>query len=245
MSSLPFPKVARRSAFPRSLMASAALLLALAACKPVDSQTVTGSTLPDDYRVSHPISIEEAVDTMDVPVGMNSQHLTAGMRSNVQGFGIKFLNSRSAVIAIVVPRGSANARVAGWLANEIQDALIGAGVAPKSIDIRSYRANKAEASAPIRLAYARIAAKTAACGPWQDSMMMRKDNTNYAAYGCATQQNLAAMVDNPLDLLYPRAMTPGDTTRRTRALENYRNGDVTQGNYSRESGGSIVQGVGN
>ena len=133
-----------------------ALIASLAACKPVDSQTVTGSTLPDDYRVTHPISIEEAVDTMDVPVGMNSQHLTAGMRANVQGFGLKFLNSRSAVIAIVVPRGSANARVAGWLANEIQDVLVGAGVNAKSIEIRSYRANKAEASAPIRIAYARI-----------------------------------------------------------------------------------------
>lgn len=236
---------ARRSALPKALLASAALLLALAACKPVDSQTVTGSTLPDDYRVTHPISIEEAVDTMDVPVGMNSQHLTAGMRANVQGFGLKFLNSRSAVIAIVVPRGSANARVAGWLANEIQDVLVGAGVNAKSIEIRSYRANKAEASAPIRIAYARIAAKTASCGPWQQSMMAGKDNSNYEAYGCATQQNLAAMVDNPLDLLYPRAMTPADTTRRVGVLDKYRTGAPVQGDYSKETGGAIVQGVGN
>lgn len=230
---------------PKALLASAALLLALAACKPVDSQTVTGSTLPDDYRVTHPISIEEAVDTMDVPVGMNSQHLTAGMRANVQGFGLKFLNSRSAVIAIVVPRGSANARVAGWLANEIQDVLVGAGVNAKSIEIRSYRANKAEASAPIRIAYARIAAKTAACGPWHQSMMAGKDNANYEAFGCASQQNLAAMVDNPLDLLYPRAMTPADTTRRVGVLDKYREGSAVQGDYSKETGGTIVQGVGN
>ena len=244
MSNRPFPP-ARRSALPKAMLASAALPLAVAACKPVDSQSVTGSTLPDDYRVTHPISIEEAVDTMDVPVGMNSQHLTGGMRANVQGFGIKFLNSRSAVIAIVVPRGSANARVAGWLASEIQDALVGAGVSPKSIEMRSYRANKAEASAPIRLAYARIAAKTAGCGPWHESMMAGKDNTNYAAYGCASQQNLAAMVDNPLDLLYPRAMTPADTTRRVGVLDKYRTNSPTQGDYSKEVGGTIVQGVGN
>ncbi|MBN8997192.1 MAG: CpaD family pilus assembly protein [Rhizobiales bacterium] len=244
MSNRPFP-TARRSALPKAMLASAALLLAVAACKPVDSQSVTGSTLPDDYRVTHPISIEEAVDTMDVPVGMNSQHLTGGMRANVQGFGIKFLNSRSAVIAIVVPRGSANARVAGWLASEIQDALVGAGVSPKSIEMRSYRANKAEASAPIRIAYARIAAKTAGCGPWHESMMAGKDNTNYAAYGCASQQNLAAMVDNPLDLLYPRAMTPADTTRRVGVLDKYRTNSPTQGDYSKEVGGTIVQGVGN
>jgi len=237
------PTAARRARLPLALLAPAALLLALAACKPVDSQSVTGG-VPDDYRVNHPISIEESVDTMDVPVGLNSQHLTSGMRANVQGFGLKFLNSRSALIAIVVPQGSANARVAGWLSSEVQDALIGAGVNPKSIEIRSYKANRSEQTAPIRLAYARIAAKTAACGPWQDSMMMNKENTNYGAYGCASQQNLAAMVDNPLDLLYPRAMTPADTARRTKVLENYRDGSATKGSYS-EPGGNIAQGVGN
>jgi pilus assembly protein CpaD len=243
MSTLPSSPAAR-GRLPKALLASAALLLALAACKPVDRQAVTGG-VPDDYRMNHPISIEESVDTMDVPVGLNSQHLTGGMRANVQGFGIKFLNSRSAVIAIVVPRGSANARVAGWLANEIQDTLIGAGVSPKSIELRSYKANRAEQTAPIRLAYARIAAKTAACGPWQDSMMMSKENTNYGAYGCASQQNLAAMVDNPLDLLYPRAMTPASATRRSGVIDSYGDGKATQGDYSKESGGSVAQGVGN
>lgn len=243
MSTLPSSTVARRGRLPRALMVPAALLLALAACKPVDRQAVTGG-VPDDYRVNHPISIEESVDTMDVPVGLNSQHLTAGMHANVQGFGIKFLNSRSAVIAIVVPRGSANARVAGWLANEIQDTLIGAGVSPKSIEMRSYKANRSEATAPIRLAYARIAAKTAACGPWQDSMMVNKNNTNYEAYGCASQQNLAAMVDNPLDLLYPRAMTASSAARRGTVIDNYNGGKATQGDYGKETGGTIAKGVG-
>jgi pilus assembly protein CpaD len=205
---------------------------------------VTGG-VPDDYRVNHPISVEESVDTMDVPVGLNSQHLTGGMRANVQGFGLKFLNSRSALIAIVVPQGSANARVAGWLANEIQDALIGAGVSARSIEIRSYRASRSEQTAPIRLAYARIAAKTAACGPWTESMTMGKSNTNYAAYGCASQQNLAAMVDNPLDLLYPRAPTASYAARRQKVLDSYGQGAPTKGDYSGEGGGSVAQGVGN
>jgi pilus assembly protein CpaD len=167
------------------------------------------------------------------------------MRANVQGFGLKFLNSRSALIAIVVPQGSANARVAGWLANEIQDALIGAGVSARSIEIRSYKANRSEQTAPIRLAYARIAARTAACGPWTDSMVMAKENTNYGAYGCASQQNLAAMVDNPLDLLYPRAPTASYAARRQKVLDNYSQGSATKGDYSGEGGGSVAQGVGN
>jgi pilus biogenesis lipoprotein CpaD len=42
--------------------------------------------------------------------------------------------------------------------------------------------------------------------------------------GCATQRNLAAMVDNPADLVQPRAETPAYTMRRTTVVEKYRAG---------------------
>jgi pilus assembly protein CpaD len=43
-------------------------------------------------------------------------------------------------------------------------------------------------------------------------------------YGCATQRNLAAMVENPADLVQPRAETPVYTMRRTTVVEKYRTG---------------------
>src|SRR5438270_143079 len=73
-------------------------------------------------------------------------------------------------------------------------------------------------SSSVRLAYSKIGAHTAECGPWPDQTARNPENRHYANYGCATQQNLAAMVANPLDLLYPRAMTPPDAVRRTAVI---------------------------
>jgi pilus assembly protein CpaD len=42
--------------------------------------------------------------------------------------------------------------------------------------------------------------------------------------GCSSQRNLAAMVDNPADLVQPRAETPAYTMRRTTVVEKYRQG---------------------
>ena len=50
--------------------------------------------------------------------------------------------------------------------------------------------------------------------------------------GCATQRNLAAMVDNPADLVQPRAETPAYTMRRTTVMEKYRQG-VSPADHSR------------
>ena len=93
---------------------------------------------------------------------------------------------------------------------------------------------------------ARSRAKTAACGPWPDQIARNVENRNYYTFGCATQNNLAAMVDNPLDLLYPRGMTPPDATRRAVVLNKYGTGTAYQSDYSKEVGADeVAQGVGN
>ena len=48
------------------------------------------------------------------------------------------------------------------------------------------------------------------------------ENKNYYNFGCATQNNLAAQIADPNDLLGPRRMTPADATQRGQALKRYR-----------------------
>ncbi|MDE1996302.1 MAG: pilus assembly protein CpaD, partial [Rhizobiaceae bacterium] len=45
-------------------------------------------------------------------------------------------------------------------------------------------------------------------------------------FGCASQNNLAAQVANPTDLIAPRAMSPIDADQRSKVIDNYRNGTV-------------------
>ncbi|MFX5268131.1 CpaD family pilus assembly lipoprotein, partial [Acinetobacter baumannii] len=46
-------------------------------------------------------------------------------------------------------------------------------------------------------------------------------------FGCASQRNLASMVEEPSDLVQPRAETPAYTMRRNAAFETYRKGAST------------------
>ena len=50
------------------------------------------------------------------------------------------------------------------------------------------------------------------------------ENRPYFNLGCASQRNLAAMIDNPADLEQPRSETPAYNARRDMAFERYRKG---------------------
>jgi pilus assembly protein CpaD len=250
----PLPDHARQWAWrgPR-LLAAAAVVAILAGCNhmqsaKLDRHVIVGS-VPEDYRTTHPIAIEEGIETLDVPVGLNTVRLTNGVKGNIDGFARGFLVSDSASIAIVTPAGSANQAVARGLAGEIRGELVADGVSPGAIEYRSYRAERSEATAPIRLAYSKIGAHTAECGPWPDQFNRNSENHSYFNYGCATQQNLAAIVANPLDLLYPRAMPPPDAARRAGMIGNYEGAagatpTPTQSDYSKEPSAAVAQGVG-
>jgi pilus assembly protein CpaD len=201
--------------------------------------------VPDDYRTNHPIAVSEAVETMDVPVGLYTPTLNDAFKANVVAFAQRFKDSGSSLIAVVAPSGSPDQTVAAGIAVQIEDVLRKVGIPDGAIDYRVYHAAANEQNAPIRIAFSRIAATTAPCGPYSDQLAVTRTNRTYFEFGCATQQNLAAVVDNPLDLLYPRGLTPADAARRSTVLEKYRSGSVFSGDLSRETGGTIARGVGN
>lgn len=201
------------------------------ACSSVERDQIAVGAIPEDYRLNHPITISEMVASLDIPVGMETRYLPSGMEGNILGFARAFMMSGSDVIAIVLPAGSANAYAAAGIGVQVEYILVNSGVPAGAIQYRSYPAQANETGAPLRLAYVEIAASTEPCGPWTDNVARNYANENYAAFGCATQNNLAAMVANPLDLLYPRMMTPPDAARRITALANYQQGQATATTY--------------
>ncbi|MEX0852496.1 MAG: CpaD family pilus assembly protein [Bauldia sp.] len=234
----------RRRAWSAVVLASG-LIVVLAGCaRKVEPFETTGA-VPDDYRLNHPIAIEEMVETLDVPVGLYTAKLNFGARGNVAGFAQKFVDSGSSVIAVVAPSGSPNQENATGIAVEIEDVLRLSGVAEGAIDYRVYQAGSGERNAPVRVAFSRVAAHTAPCEPWRDQVTVNGQNRNYVNFGCATQQNLAAITANPLDLLYPRGLTPADAARRADVLNKYRKGAAFSADLSKEEGGNVAQGVGN
>ena len=234
----------RRPAVLATILAGG-LLAALAGCtKETKDSLITGG-IPDDYRHNHPIAIEEMVQTMDIPVGQSTARLTGPVQTNIAGFAQKFIASGSTPIVVVAPSGSPNQAAAAAIAIQVENTLRYSGINPRAIEYRVYKAGPEERNAPIRIAFNGIVAHTAPCGPWPDQATDTSQNRLYFNFGCATQQNMAAMVQSPLDLLYPRGLTPADATRRATALDGYRKGTKFVTDSANSIGGQVAQGVGN
>ncbi len=203
---------------------SAALVLGAAAllssCAGKDSLT-TGS-LPDDYRTRHPIVVGEAERKIDIPVAAGDTGLTKGQSEVIAGFVAEYRRTSSGIIQIVTPRGSANEGAAASAASATRKLMVKMGVPAQKILQANFPSEFGE-SAPIRLTYVAIAAKTEQCGTWPADMTLNTfSNRNYYNFGCASQSNLAAQIANPNDLLGPRRMTPPDGEQRGEVMERYR-----------------------
>lgn len=220
------------------------LAFALAACASGNVDLTETQSLPDSYHTNHPIFLQDEVATLDIPVAANATGLADGASSNIQFFASRFIASHTSVIAVVAPSGSPNQVAAAAVAVQVEDVLRKSGVNPAAIDYRVYKAGPDEKLAPVRVAFNRVVADTDKCGNWSDQLSDSYLNHHYKNYGCATQQNLAAMMDNPLDLLYPRGLTPADAARRAEVLGKYRKGEPFGSDTSQLSGGSVSTGVG-
>jgi len=56
--------------------------------------------------------------------------------------------------------------------------------------------------------------------------------TWFSIYGAREQRNLAAMVDNPADLVQPRGESPSYSARRSTVIDKYRKGQDPSGQYN-------------
>lgn len=222
------PGPARRAAFVAATMAMAAMLTACGSLKTDGTQT---NSIPDDYRTRHPITLTEVEHTLDIPVASGDRKMTIGMRDTVAGFSSDYRSSSSGAVQIMVPHGSANAGAAAQLGREARSVLVQKGIPGKRIIMTSYQADPRGDAAPIRLSYVATTAITNQCGNWPADLTNNTlANKNWDNFGCATQNNLAAQIASPTDLVAPRGMTPIDAARRSTVIGLYRDGDDTSSN---------------
>ncbi len=216
----------------RLLGALAGLSVALGACTYTGGEVVTAS-VPDDYRLRHPIAVQEANRSIVIFVGHARGGLSAPQRADVIGLAQTWVREGTGAIVADVPVDTPNARAAASAFREIRALLAAGGVPPRGITLHHYHPDDPRTLATIRLSYPRIAAVAGPCGLWPEDLGPSllnngySENKPYYNFGCATQRNLAAMIDNPADLEQPRSETPAYTARRTAAFEKYRKGDPT------------------
>jgi pilus assembly protein CpaD len=212
-----------RIAFRAACLATLALPVALTAgC--ANKEMTTGS-IPMDYRERHPIVLTEAQNALDIPVGPNDARLTIGMKDTIKGFAQTFAASAAGQMQIQMPHGSPNAAAAARLGQDIRATLAASGIRSQRIVLTGYAAQAEGDAAPIRLSFVATRAVTAPCGEWPEDLSNdTAGNRNWYNFGCASQNNLAAQIANPSDLIAPRGVTPIDAARRSTVIGLYRSG---------------------
>ncbi len=193
----------------------------LSACTMGKRDSFTVGSVPSDYTKRHPIILAEKEQTLDIPVASGAQRLNEATISNVRAFATNFSNSGTGTIVMLLPSGSANAAAAQRVQNQIIHALEQGGGSRGNMAIQTYNATQHGLSAPIRLSFRGVTASTNQCGQWDADILSTGENRNYSDFGCSSQNNLAAQISNPGDLLGPRRQSPIDAANRGAVIEAY------------------------
>lgn len=192
----------------------------LAGCANRDS-VVVGS-IPDDYRTNHPIVIAEKNQTIDIPVGPSDRGVTKSQKVTFEGFLQHYDRAVSPTLTIIKPVGGANDVAASKAAQGLMRVAVNNGVPAGRIAVTTYQSAYPDASSPVRVTYTAMRAQTDRCGSWPEDLTDTSENKHYANFGCSYQNNLAAQIANPADLLGPRKQTEIDAENRNVVIDQYR-----------------------
>ena len=146
---------------------------------------------------------------LDLPVGAGDRGMTRSQRVSLDGFLDGYDRSAAPVLTITVPAGSGNELAAADAASDIRQSLR----CPRHplrtrIVMASYQAPSVDVSAPVRVSYH----GDAGADQQMRALARRPAETTSKTsttpnFGCSYQNNLAAQIDNPADLLGPRKQT--------------------------------------
>jgi pilus assembly protein CpaD len=233
----------RRGARSLRIVLLAGCAAALAGC--YGPREVTSGVVANDVRQRHPIVIKEGPRTVDLFIGDKRGTLTGAQRAEVLSFANDWRREASGGILLDVPTGTGNAAPAAHAAREVRSILAAAGVPEQAVNVRGRRPGSPAALATLRLHYPRMTADVGPCGLWPQDLgtsYQREhfENRQYWNFGCAQQRNLAAMVENPADLVQPRSETPSYTGRRSTVLDKYHRGESTATVYPDANKGKIT-----
>jgi pilus assembly protein CpaD len=177
--------------------------------------------IPDDYRTRHPIVIAETQKQMMVPVGNAPRDLTFAEKEVISGFLANYGTQGSGAIYVSTPSNAQNSGAAGNVANQAAQVAQDNGFGGR-IMMSQYNAPADQPTPPVIISYGAMTASAGPCGKWPEDITPNSENKQYQNFGCAYQNNLAAMIANPMDLLGPRKTGPIDASDRDKVISDYR-----------------------
>ena len=196
--------------------------VSLAACS---STWNTENDSPRPAQV-HPISVDTQVVTMELNDGAGVSELSSTDEARLRAFATAYLRTGDGALTITTPDGGASDFDAQERAADIREVLYQTGVPYSAMKGASYRNGGTANGRNTVLSFSKFVATASPCGIWRGEISSRFKNLPHPNFGCADQNNLAAMIANPRDLVVPADETAPDAASRARAIKEWRDGNL-------------------
>lgn len=174
----------------------------------------------------HPISVDSQVVTLTIDADQTTTDLSTVDRARLRAFANAYLTNGHGPLTIIAPSGFAGAPDAHEAAADIREALNDAGVPWETLSGATYRTG-GDAGDQLIISYTHYVATASECGVWSGVTARDYRNLRSPNFGCAYQNNIAAMLADPHDLIAPAALSPRDAMATTRGITAYRAGERT------------------
>ncbi len=212
----------------------AAVLLAAGGC----SFKTNGADVALSNTQRHPITVDQQVVTLTLSAEDADAGLSDLDRARIRAFARSYINNGYGSVSVTAPSGVGAG--AATLAAEARQALNDNGIDYTQISAASYAASE-RVNRDIVLSYTHYVATASACGVWDGEDEARRRNLNSPNFGCFAQNNLAAMIGDPRDLVAPATFSDPDSQFRIRGVDAYREGDVTSSEADEDIAVQVAQ----
>jgi pilus assembly protein CpaD len=181
-----------------------------------------GSAVSEDGARNHPITVEPSFRDLKVQFAGGTEGMTAEDAAKFDAFLADYRVHGNGSLGISVPNGAPSRAAITYFGER----AAASGISRDKILVSTH--DVANNDFRVDVSYIAYSAHTQACGDWSENEAFTLDNVTPKNFGCSVQQNIAAMVADPRDLLGPGAMGPGDTARRAVLMDHYEKGEITQ-----------------
>ena len=195
-----------------------ASVLAAGSCA---SHAPDATHMAEDGAFNHPITVEPSYQSLKLYYSPADAGIQPADQARFTSFIADYEAHGNGSIAVSAPSGMNSQAMIGFFAQRINDL----GVSKDHILVATHDAPDGDMRVEIN--YVSYQAHTDKCGDWSENLAYTDDNLTPKNFGCSVQQNIAAQLADPRDLLGPRPTEDASATRRATVVNNYEKGAIT------------------
>ncbi len=195
----------------------------LAACSSVFNGPNQALTVEEE----HPISVEQQTVTLTLAVDPSLSELTSVDKARLRAFAGTYFTRGHGPLTITAPSGGEFDFYGQEMASDIRQELNRLGIEWAKINGATYRVSANAPTVDVMVTFSNYVASSVECGDWSQEAPRRYRNLRTKNFGCFSQQNLAAMISDPRDLVAPALVSDNDAARAGDVYNKFVTGEPT------------------